>query len=404
MKKYTLLTLFVLLSVSVFSATRYWVGGGSSSNFSATGNTNWSTTSGGANNASVPTVSDDVIFDGVGASGNTAAICSATISFKSLTFTSGYTNTITLNAVLTIAGDFTDRPEHTWAGASGIAITANSTITSNGKTFPNAVTFSTSTTTKTLSGNWTIGGLFTTNGAHVNQVINGDTLILAGTVSIDGSTTAGTATIRLTGTLYESFNNSALYNDILIDGDMTITDIVIRGGKSLKYLSGNVINTIKLTCTDTCTIDVAGISWNNVTFDDKTTINSLVTSNYVLFGTSALGNILAGPYGFVTGELWYTGSSGVILQDNINTPTATYTINTLLRFPYMPSRFIQSSDPVYKAKLILGPNSNQDNLGSFTRIDASVGKPIFTYKGIITDCINVVSLTQPPTISNSFAN
>lgn len=35
-------------------ASRFFVGGGSSTNWSATGNTNWSATSGGANNDSVP--------------------------------------------------------------------------------------------------------------------------------------------------------------------------------------------------------------------------------------------------------------------------------------------------------------------------------------------------------------
>ena len=49
----------VLCSLPAFSqcasATRFWVGGGSSTAFNATGNTNWATSSGGSNNASVPT-------------------------------------------------------------------------------------------------------------------------------------------------------------------------------------------------------------------------------------------------------------------------------------------------------------------------------------------------------------
>jgi len=43
-------------------ANRYWVGGGSSTNWDATGSTNWSATDGGSNNATVPTTGDDVFF------------------------------------------------------------------------------------------------------------------------------------------------------------------------------------------------------------------------------------------------------------------------------------------------------------------------------------------------------
>jgi len=43
-------------------ANRYWVGGGSSTNWDAAGNTNWSGSDGGANNASVPANGDDVFL------------------------------------------------------------------------------------------------------------------------------------------------------------------------------------------------------------------------------------------------------------------------------------------------------------------------------------------------------
>jgi hypothetical protein len=83
-------------------ATRYWVGGGSSTNWSATGNTNWSATSGGANNASVPGASDDVFFDA--ASGSGTAVMDTAFTIISLDCT-GFTGTLTQNAfALTISG------------------------------------------------------------------------------------------------------------------------------------------------------------------------------------------------------------------------------------------------------------------------------------------------------------
>ena len=76
-------------------ASRYWVGGGSSTNWNATGNTNWAATSGGANNASVPTTTDDVFFDANSGSG--ASVLSAAITVMSVNFT-GFTGTFTHNA------------------------------------------------------------------------------------------------------------------------------------------------------------------------------------------------------------------------------------------------------------------------------------------------------------------
>lgn len=77
-------------------ANRYWVGGGSSTNWNATGNTNWSATSGGANNASVPTSADDVFFDASSGSG-TAVVNGASRTVASLDCT-GYTGTLSCNA------------------------------------------------------------------------------------------------------------------------------------------------------------------------------------------------------------------------------------------------------------------------------------------------------------------
>src|SRR5688572_8276741 len=85
-------------------AARYWVGGGSSTNWSATAPTNWSIVSGGPNNASIPTISDDAIFDsnsGVGVS-----VADGGYSIGTLDCT-GYAGTLSLglNNYLYIAGN-----------------------------------------------------------------------------------------------------------------------------------------------------------------------------------------------------------------------------------------------------------------------------------------------------------
>jgi hypothetical protein len=80
-------------------ADRYWVGGGSSTNWSATGSTNWASSSGGANNQSVPTTTDNVFFDANSGSG--ASVISASIAVMKVDCT-GFTGTITHNSGVTL--------------------------------------------------------------------------------------------------------------------------------------------------------------------------------------------------------------------------------------------------------------------------------------------------------------
>ena len=80
-------------------ANRFWVGGGSANTWIATTNTNWATTSGGANNASVPGTSDFVIFDANSGTGN--SVISASIAVQGVDCT-GYTGTLTHNTAVTL--------------------------------------------------------------------------------------------------------------------------------------------------------------------------------------------------------------------------------------------------------------------------------------------------------------
>lgn len=84
--------LFAVSTSTVNAATKYWIGpeGG---NFSD--DTNWSTSSGGANDAIAPTSADAVIFSS-GASTN--ATVNSTITVASVTLTSTYNKTLTLGS------------------------------------------------------------------------------------------------------------------------------------------------------------------------------------------------------------------------------------------------------------------------------------------------------------------
>lgn len=143
-------------------ADRYWVGGTGSW---TTTTTNWAATSGGASGASVPTLSDDVIFD---------TLSNATLYTVTLT-TTPVCRSVTIGAPLTGAV--------TVAGSAAWSIYGSLTIAATGvtRTFTSAITFAATTTGFTITtngvalasaitlngagGGWTLGSALTTTGA-----------------------------------------------------------------------------------------------------------------------------------------------------------------------------------------------------------------------------------------------
>lgn len=373
-------------------AARFWIGGGTNTNWNASPTTNWSLTSGGVVRVAAPTVSDDVTFDGAGA-GNSASIVSATNSCLSLTFTSGYTNTLTLNAVLTIAGNFTDNTAHSWAGASTLTISAASTITSGGKTFPNNVTFS-GANTKVLVGNWTLSGLLSVSSTTVLNRTTSETLSANGFTA--AAAISGTAEIILTGGSWSG--GGVIQSNMTIAGNVTISGSVAYNTGTLTYSSGTITTTgSTLFISASTTLNTAGISWNNITLNNTATltINSLLTVTATFFLSGSFAFTFAGSAGFTVGTLSYTTLS-------VNSCTlangVTYTVTTALTCfsTRIGSIALFTSDhATNKAILTLQSASAQCNvLASFTRIDASQGRPVITFDGTVTDCLNVYAQTN----------
>jgi len=178
-------------------AARFWVGGGSSANWNATGNTNWSASSGGANNASVPGTSDSVTFD---VNGNVDSILSANVTVQSFTVTSGYTATITHNATLTLNLSGTMwvmNGTHTIAGTGQITIACGNnpcSINLNGSTWPNNLAINDGPTI-TLLSNAVIGGT-TSKSASFVCVINGASYSLSTSgITVSAAVSNGSASI-----------------------------------------------------------------------------------------------------------------------------------------------------------------------------------------------------------------
>ena len=169
-------------------ADRYWVGGTGTWNTSST--TNWSATSGGAGGASVPTTSDNVIFDQT--STYTVTMTGAlgcrdiTVSSGTVTFQNGTSPT------LTVGGSWSTIAGTVWNTTGAVSFTSatNSTITSGGITINSPFTFFSSG-----SGSWTLQDNLTFNSTLTTTLTQG-TLALQSFTLTTGAFSSNTARSR----------------------------------------------------------------------------------------------------------------------------------------------------------------------------------------------------------------
>ena len=392
---------YIVDNIILHNASRYWVGGGSSVNWNATGNTNWAGSSGGAGNQAVPTSTDDVFFD-TGSSNKNATFTGLpgppANTILSFTKDSGYTGTITRSAVLTVAGNFTDNTAGAWAGSSGLTISAASTMTSGGVTWGAPLTL-TGTNSKTLVGNWIVT-LLSISGGSTSLYSSGDTLTATGGLSM-GFGLDGNVDIILTGGTW-SGAFAFLCNSLTIAGG-TGSVAISTGtwmGTTLNYTSGTVTHSGTLNLGYNCKLNTAGITWSNISINTvgaNATLNSLLTiSGTLTLPTNSVATTFTGTYGFTCGTLagGFSGANTLTLESGV-----TYTVTSALNINTTRIGSIQtitSSSPTVKAILTLNPGATCNALANFTRIDASAGKTISTFNGTVTDCSNVISFNDMP--------
>ncbi len=388
-------------------AARFWVGQSGGGNYNST---DWALTTGGTTGQAAPTSSDDVTFDGAGTFGNTNCTITAGASALSVTFTSGYTATLTINSNLTwtVSGNFTDNTAHGYSllgtqNAGQLTINAASTITSGGKTFPGNVTFSNSNI-KTLSGNWTISGTLTASTATttINKTAS-EVLSCAGfTVT---AAVAGNVNLTITGGTWSGTANNTISGTISIAGNVTVSGSVHVSGCTLSYASGSITTTgSNLLIDASTTLNTNGISWNNVTIASASstiTINSLLVATGTLTINNGIAIIFAGTAGWTVGT--FTISENAARTHTLQN-SVTYTITTAFNcFQSKASTIvlITSNDATLKAILTLNNGATCNVLANFTRIDASNGRAIYTFNGTITTCLNIFSFNDalPPAMS-----
>ena len=218
-------------------ANRYWVGG--SGTWSASSTANWSTTSGGASGASVPTATDVAIFD-------QAATYTVTISGTGSRTALAITNTagtVTFAGTTALAiGGLTLTATAVWTHTGGINFTVAGTHTLDTKNVIVGVsTFSASGTSWTLASDFRATGTARFSGGTLD--LNGHTLTsdqFDAVTSIWARTLAfGTGQITVTGlvtTTIIDFYNSSYPSLITMTGSKRINISSARTGGALADL------------------------------------------------------------------------------------------------------------------------------------------------------------------------
>lgn len=285
-------------------AARYAIGTG---NWSSTGT--WSTSSGGATGATVPTAADDVFLD----ANTTALTMDAASVCRSINCT-GFTGTFTLNAFAFSIGDAT-------AGASNIALkfVSGMTFSPNGSSSIQFLSTSATVQEVDFAGKQTpgvtfngVGGSWNYTGSHshISSVYN--TTLTNGTLNLNGQTvtwgrflsnnsntrslTLGAAVITLTG-------SSATVWDISTATGLTFSGGIVSitcSGTSPTFVGNNLsYGAVYFTGSGTA------ISGSSTTFNilsrtgtaSKTdglqlNGNATVTGTFEVLGNSAINRVL----------------------------------------------------------------------------------------------------------------
>ena len=275
-------------------ANRFWVGGGSSTNWDATSNTNWSATDGGANNASVPADGDDVFF-------KSAADCVLNVNtadIKSFDMT-GYTGIFSGTGILFVelasgtsnvifAGTINYSSQIHLMPAAGATINLDCSLCNaevgigdyGGTGIVNLIA-AFSAATKNFSVNST---QVYTNGysitCHSFQTTSGNKI-----VDITNSTITSNWNMTAQGTLTLTTTGSTINATDLFAGRDKIYNIVTLTGNNMIISGDNTITTLN--------INTAGLALGaQFTAGSTQTVTNFTTNGYVsnlakIFSTSA---------------------------------------------------------------------------------------------------------------------
>ena len=289
----------------------------------AAGGGNWNAT-GTWMEGIVPVLGDDV-FAAVTSGQLTVNVASACTSIN---FTN-YTNTLTMNATLSVGGNVTLVAAMTIAGTSALILTANGTFTSNGKTLSGALTINAALTI-TITDDLRITGLLTFNGSATQScAITGLFNIYIGSAITfvgSGYSVSGTATFLVTTTCTWTHNSTSyLINPLTINcvaNTLTFSTNGLRcgGGGTTTYLSGNIAGTKLILITLSRVLNVSDMVWTSATIQSGTvTLLSDWNIGSLTLSTTAVA---------INGAFNVNATNGLIIS-NASAFTGTATLNLL---------------------------------------------------------------------------
>ncbi|NBR62681.1 MAG: hypothetical protein EBT86_13880, partial [Actinobacteria bacterium] len=264
------------------ATTRYWVGG--TGTWDASTTTNWSTSSGGAGGASVPTSLDAVVFNSASNATAYTVTCTATqLRCASLTMAGPLVGNVTWagSAPLAIHGNVS-------LAASGITRTYTGLITLSGSgsyTFTtNGVSFAQDLNLNTVGGTWTLGSALTLGSSNNLGLINGTFTtsnyncsfarfyIIPSPINNDITLNLGSSTI--TEQTIGFALNGAVSGLILNAGTSTINNSYIGGGAIIQNSGPNTLTfyNYNFTGASPTAITITGSNvFNNLSISGRTT-------------------------------------------------------------------------------------------------------------------------------------
>lgn len=265
-------------------ADRYWVGG--TGTWNGTSTTNWSTTSGGASGASVPTSADNVFFDSN--SGGGTLTVSGTRSCSSITFT-GFTGTVAgaSTPIIDFYGNVSLQ--------SGISVSAinfrkfgasSATFLSNGNSI-NSLSLEDSAGSLTLSDAMvSLSSIAVTRGTFTTNNYNVTATSISSSNSFTRAINLGSSTVTLSS---NTPTNWSLSTNLTLNAgtsqiNCTDPNPTVVGALGLYNVS------LTNTAIGTASISLGG-SYNNLTIAGRTTIgisNISIGANTVINGTLTL--------------------------------------------------------------------------------------------------------------------
>lgn len=281
-------------------ASKFWVGGGTNTNWNSSPTTNWANTSGGAGNQTAPATGDDVTFDN--SSGTGASVWNTSISLNSLKCSASRNLVSHSSAItLTISGGDLELPGGVGATYTPISITSlfqltgttgTQKITSSGKnlfaltlngvggTFQLQDNLNCSAGVNAIvtltNGTFDAQGFNITTGLFVSSAANTRTLIATGTITVGSVNTTGsifslvatsltstgfTPKVTVTGTTNATrtlaFGGLATYSDVSIGANTGGANTAITGANTFATLAITAPNYIQLPAATTTTVTTA---------------------------------------------------------------------------------------------------------------------------------------------------